>query len=43
MQQQLINLPPERERAPFDTNYGQREFHAIDPNVFLISYGETLV
>ncbi len=27
-------------RAPFDTDYGQREFHVIDPDVLLLSFGE---
>jgi len=42
MQQQLSKLPSGRVRAPFDTNYGQREFHVIDPDAFLISFGEAL-
>jgi len=42
MQPQLSALPAGRVRPPFDTDYGQREFHVIDPDAFLISFGEAL-
>lgn len=36
---QLSELPEGRVRPPFDTSYGQREFHVIDADVTLISFG----
>ncbi|MCP1198649.1 VOC family protein [Notoacmeibacter sp. MSK16QG-6] len=40
MQSQLKKLPKGRHRPLFDTPYGYREFHVIDPDVTLISFGE---
>ncbi|MAS05232.1 MAG: glyoxalase/bleomycin resistance/extradiol dioxygenase family protein [Ahrensia sp.] len=36
----LDMLPPGRVRAPFDQDYGQREFHVIDEGAMLIFFGE---
>ena len=36
----LDKLPQGRVKAPFNTVYGQREFHVIDPDILLISFGE---
>ena len=38
----LDKLPPGRVRAPFDTEYGQREFHVIDLDALLISFGQKI-
>ncbi len=38
----LDPLPPGRVRAPFNQDYGQREFHVIDPDGFLIFFGEAI-
>ncbi len=35
-------LPAGRFRPLFDTAYGQREFHVIDPDALLISFGERI-
>jgi len=35
----LSQLPEGRVRPPFNTDYGQREFHVIDNDVLLISFG----
>ena len=35
----LDALPPGRVRAPFNQEYGQREFHVIDPDALLIFFG----
>jgi len=40
LEPQLRALPEGRVKAPFETNYGQREFHVIDPDALLISFGE---
>jgi len=42
LEPELTKLPQGRVRAPFDTDYGQREFHVIDPDVLLISFGEPI-
>ena len=39
---ELEKLPKTRVRQLFDTDYGQREFHVIDPDALLISFGEQL-
>ncbi len=36
----LDRLPSGRVRAPFDQDYGQREFHVIDLDATLIFFGE---
>lgn len=38
----LDSLPAARVRALFDTYYGQREFHVIDLDALLISFGMTI-
>jgi hypothetical protein len=38
----LDTLPSGRVRAPFDRDYGQREFHVIDEGAMLIFFGEPL-
>ena len=40
---QLDQLPTGRVKPPFNTSYGQREFHVIDEDVLLISFGEQLM
>lgn len=42
MKPELDKLPPGRVRAPFDTDYGQREFHVTDPDALLISFGAAI-
>lgn len=37
---QLEHLPEGRVRAPFDQDYGQREFHVCDEDALLIFFGE---
>lgn len=37
---QLAGLPEGRVRAPFDQDYGQREFHVADEDCTLIFFGE---
>lgn len=39
---ELDKLPKGRVRPPFDTEYGQREFHVTDADTLLISFGETI-
>ena len=39
MAPRLSPLPPERYRAPFDQEYGQREFHVADEDCTLILFG----
>lgn len=39
---QLDTLPQGRVRAPFNQDYGQREFHVIDEDCTLIFFGEGL-
>lgn len=36
----LDQLPAGRVRPPFNTDYGQREFHVIDIDALLIIFGE---
>lgn len=38
----LDTLAPGRVRAPFDQDYGQREFHVKDEDCTLIFFGEAL-
>jgi len=38
----LEKLPQGRLRKPFDTAYGQREFHVTDEDALLISFGSEL-
>lgn len=40
MKPRLDQLPEGRVRPPFDTFYGQREFHVADPDALLIMFGE---
>lgn len=40
MQNALSSLPEGRVRAPFDQNYGQREFHVLDEDGNLVFFGE---
>jgi catechol 2,3-dioxygenase-like lactoylglutathione lyase family enzyme len=42
MQPALSKLPKERVRAPFNQDYGQREFHVIDADCTLIFFGEAI-
>ncbi len=42
MQPRLADLPAGRVRAPFNQDYGQREFHVIDEDCTLIFFGEGL-
>lgn len=35
-------LPKGRVRAPFDTHYGQREFHVSDEDALLLQFGEVI-
>jgi catechol 2,3-dioxygenase-like lactoylglutathione lyase family enzyme len=39
LEPQLVSLPPEHLRAPFDRPYGQREFHVIH-DVLLFQFGQ---
>ncbi|MEM7242859.1 MAG: VOC family protein [Pseudomonadota bacterium] len=38
----LEELPDGRQRAPFDQDYGQREFHVKDEDCTLILFGEAI-
>ncbi len=38
----LRHLPPGRVRAPFDQDYGQREFHVADQDCTLVFFGERI-
>ncbi len=38
----LDKLPPGRVRAPFNQDYGQREFHVIDLDALLIFFGAAI-
>ena len=38
----LDGLPEGRVRAPFDQDYGQREFHVADEDCTLIFFGEAI-
>ncbi|MCH2066124.1 bleomycin resistance protein [Shimia sp.] len=40
MQEALDALPQGRVRAPFDQDYGQREFHVLDEDGNLVFFGE---
>lgn len=40
MKPRLDALPSERVRAPFDQDYGQREFHVADEDCTLVFFGE---
>ena len=42
MQPLLDELPEGRVRAPFDQDYGQREFHVVDEDCTLIYFGEAI-
>ena len=42
MQPLLDELPEGRVRAPFDQDYGQREFHVADEDCTLIFFGEAI-
>ncbi|MEL7093568.1 MAG: VOC family protein [Pseudomonadota bacterium] len=42
MKPQLDTLAPGRVRAPFDQDYGQREFHVKDEDCTLIFFGEAI-
>jgi len=39
---ELDKLPAGQVRAPFDQDYGQREFHVIDLDSLLIFFGESI-
>ena len=40
--EKLETLPQGRVRAPFNQDYGQREFHVIDEDCTLIFFGEAI-
>lgn len=42
LEPKLRMLPKERVRAPFDQDYGQREFHVADEDCTLIFFGEAV-
>lgn len=42
LQQRLAELPEDRVRAPFNQDYGQREFHVADEDRTLIFFGEAV-
>jgi len=42
MKPELDKLPTGRVRAPFDQDYGQREFHVTDEDALLIFFGEAI-
>ncbi|MCP4820809.1 MAG: VOC family protein [Shimia sp.] len=42
MKSRLDLLPPNRVRAPFNQDYGQREFHVADEDCTLVFFGEAL-
>ncbi|MEM7643060.1 MAG: VOC family protein [Pseudomonadota bacterium] len=42
MEPALAALPEGRIRAPFDQDYGQREFHVLDEDCTLIFFGEAI-
>ncbi|TCL09735.1 glyoxalase/bleomycin resistance protein/dioxygenase superfamily protein [Shimia isoporae] len=42
MKAQLDKLPRERVRAPFNQDYGQREFHVADEDCTLVFFGQSL-
>lgn len=41
MKNDLAQLDPARVRAPFDQDYGQREFHVADEDCTLVFFGQT--
>ncbi|MCH9808887.1 MAG: VOC family protein [Alphaproteobacteria bacterium] len=42
MEPRLKDLPKGRVRAPFNQDYGQREFHVIDEDCTLIFFGQSI-
>ncbi|MEL6099875.1 MAG: VOC family protein [Pseudomonadota bacterium] len=42
MRDALDKLPDGRVRAPFNQDYGQREFHVIDEDCTLVFFGEAI-
>ncbi len=42
MKPALDTLPEERVRAPFNQDYGQREFHVADEDCTLVFFGEAV-
>ena len=42
MKPKLDPLPEGRVRSPFNQDYGQREFHVLDPDGTLVFFGEAL-
>ncbi len=42
MKDALGRLDPARVRAPFDKDYGQREFHVADEDCTLVFFGQAL-
>ena len=42
LKDKLDTLPEGRVRAPFNQDYGQREFHVIDKDVTLLFFGEAI-
>ncbi len=42
MKPALDTLPVERVRAPFNQDYGQREFHVADEDCTLVFFGEAV-
>lgn len=42
LEPELQKLPPARVRAPFDQDYGQREFHVADEDCTLVFFGEAI-
>ena len=42
MKTDLRRLPSDRVRAPFNQDYGQREFHVADEDCTLIFFGEAI-
>lgn len=42
MKPELDKLPAGRVRAPFNQDYGQREFHVTDEDALLIFFGEAI-
>lgn len=43
MKPALDVLPEGRVRPPFNQDYGQREFHVLDPDGTLVFFGEAIV
>ena len=42
MKAKLDTLPDGRVRSPFNQDYGQREFHVLDPDGTLVFFGEAI-